>query len=381
MASTSFTLAALATMAVPGITVISAREHSYGDSDELVAAVIQTDRGELIVRVPRDATAERSQSAELLGLAALTVGARSMLPFEVPEVLGLTGAGQTRAVVYTYLSGEKVANEALAPDALIIGSVAAALRAIHSLPISLIADAGLPNYSAEACRENAARLVRRAHQTRLVPAAITSRWEQILDDDAIWAFEPTVIHGNIEQEQFLVENDHVVGLLGWSELSVDDPARDLAWSLAAGEATFESLLSRYDQERDITDLTSFAARVHFYHELEVAKWLLHGIDTHDKRVIDDAVLMFDVLMDRLPTAPRTTVEHQPLNVEQVEQLLDSTAVTKALETEGAAHTEATGQVLESTVTEYNQDDTATAPIAIVTDETHGSSETGEQRGL
>lgn len=381
MASTSFTLAALATMAVPGITVISAREHSYGDSDELVAAVIQTDQGEMIVRVPRDANAERSQSAELLGLAALTVGARSMLPFEVPEVLGLTGAGQTRAVVYTYLSGEKISNEALAPDALIIGSVAAALRAIHSLPISLIADAGLPNNSAEACRESAARMFRRAQQTRLVPAAISSRWEQILDDDAIWSFEPTVIHGNIEQEQFLVENDHVVGLLGWSALSVDDPARDLAWSLAAGEATFDSLLARYDQERDITDLASFATRAHFYHELEIAKWLLHGVDTHDRQVIDDAVLMFDVLMDRLPTAPRPTSEHQPLNVEQVEQLLDSTTVTKALETESVQHEDEDNQDVESTHPVPNQDGTATAPIPIVTDRTERTIENGNKDGV
>ena len=323
MASTPFTLAALATLAVPGLEVHSVREHSFGDTDELVAAVVSTDQGELIVRVPRDASAEQILGGELLGLSALTEGARSLLPFQVPSVIGQTKAGQTRAVVCTFLTGNKIDSARISADALVLASIASTLRAIHALPLSVVSDAGLPIRSAMDTRENAARLVRRAAETRLVPAAVIQRWETVLDTDSVWEFEPTVVHGNMQMEHLLVHNEHVTGVLGWSSLAVDDPAVDLAWLCAAGDDTFDSALARYRQERDVTSPEAFRARAQFYHELEVAKWLLHGVDAHDQSVIDDAVHMFDALVDRLPFAPEAVPRHEPLTVSEVESILTS----------------------------------------------------------
>jgi len=321
MASTPFTLAALATLAVPGLIVHSAREHSYGDSNELVAAVLTTDQGELIVRVPRDATAEQLLGGELLSLAALTEGARSVLPFEVPRVLGQTQAGQTRAAVFTFLPGSKIKSSRIAPDALILSSLASTIRSIHTLPQSIVHDAGLPVWSAQDSRENAARLVNRAERTRLIPASVESRWNQVLDTAGLWEFEPTVTHGNLNSEQFLVQNEHITGVLGWSQLAVDDPALDFAWLAASGEETFDAAVRLYRQTRDISDPAAFRARAFFVHELEIAKWLLHGVDTHDQTIIDDAVSMFDALVDRLSSAPSALPENETLSVAEVESLL------------------------------------------------------------
>ena len=332
MASTPFTLAALATMAVPGLEVYSAREHTYGDNDELVAAALTTDRGEVIVRVPREAAAEHILGGELLSLAALSEGARAMLPFAIPEVLGQTTAGETRAVVFTYLPGGKVATSTLDADALLLRSIAASLGALHSLPLSVVSDAGLPVRSAMDARENAARLVRRAQDTRLVPSAVLSRWEAILDDDRLWEFEPTVIHGNLQLDQFLVEGDTITGILGWSALAVDDPAQDLAWVCASGAETFHSALAQYREVREISDAAAFERRAFFTHELELAKWLLHGVELHDQNVIDDAVLMFDSLVDRLSSTPLSDDTHKPLSVTEVESMLDETPA-HALETQ------------------------------------------------
>lgn len=358
MASTPFTLAALATMAVPGLIARTAREHTYGDADELIAAVLLTDQGEVIVRVPRDATAEQLLGGELLGLAALTEGARSMLPFAVPTVIGQTKAGNTRAVVCTFLTGEKLSSPQIAPDALILASIASTLRAIHSLPLSIVSDAGLPMRSAMDARENAARLVRRAQETRLLPAAVSQRWESVLDDDKLWEFEPTVVHANMQIEQLLVVNEHVTGVLGWSSLAVDDPAVDLAWLCAAGEATFDSALVRYRQEREVSDPEAFRARAFFYHELEVARWLLHGVDTHDQSVTDDAVRMFDALVDRLPHAPSAVPQREALHVTEVESML---APVDEIVSEIAPP-----EVFSADMDSAN-DDTITEPIAIVTD--------------
>src|SRR5699024_3683883 len=88
MARSHLTLAALATSAVPGLDVTSAREHSYGRSGDFDSAVLERSGGApLIVRVPTHQAAESDQSAELVALAALTSGVRSLLPFAVPTVV------------------------------------------------------------------------------------------------------------------------------------------------------------------------------------------------------------------------------------------------------------------------------------------------------
>ncbi|MFC7765615.1 hypothetical protein [Leucobacter soli] len=106
MSSTPLTLAALATSAVPGLQVVGAREHTLDGEGAFSSAVLLTEDAELIVRVPRISSAEVRQSAEMLGQAALADGARSALPFQAPETLGITRAGETRAVVSTFLPGD-----------------------------------------------------------------------------------------------------------------------------------------------------------------------------------------------------------------------------------------------------------------------------------
>lgn len=89
MVYTSLTLAALATSAVSGLEVLGYRDFSEGD-DSASGAVLHTTQGDVLIRVPRNETAEVHQSAQILGQTALTDGVRSQLPFEIPRVLGVT---------------------------------------------------------------------------------------------------------------------------------------------------------------------------------------------------------------------------------------------------------------------------------------------------
>ena len=77
MATTPFTLAALATSAVPGLVVTGTRTHTMDGEGEFTAAVLTTETGDVIVRVPVSPAAEVKQSAELLSIAALAEGAGS----------------------------------------------------------------------------------------------------------------------------------------------------------------------------------------------------------------------------------------------------------------------------------------------------------------
>lgn len=325
MASIPFTLAALATSAVPGLVVVGVRENL--DDDTYASAVVTSEDDEMLVRVPRSQAAEVQQSAELLGLAALTEGSRSRLPFAVPRTLGMTRAGETRAVVFTLLGGSRFAAEDLAEDAILLQPIAEALAAIHELPLSVAQQGGLPVRSAQDLRLRATRLIDRASATRLLPETVLQRWEQAVETAELWDFSPVIVHGSLDADQMRVEDDRITAVLGWSELSLGDPATDLAWLLAAGPDVLDSVLARYSQLRNTGSLSHLRARAALYHELEVARWLLHGVDSHDQGIVDDAVSMLDRMVGAAgplghalaADAPRT-----PLGEAEVSALLDET---------------------------------------------------------
>ena len=325
MASIPFTLAALSTSAVPGLVVFGVREHESDDA--FVSAVIVTEDAELLVRVPRTHQAEVQQSAELLGLAALTEGPRSRLPFEVPATLGITRAGETRAVVTTHLDGARFEADALSDDAILLQPLADAIAAIHELPLTVAQNGGLPVRSAQDLRLLATRLVDRADATRLLPETVRRRWLHVLETSDLWDFTPTMVHGSLDAEQLRVDEDRITAVLGWSEFSVGDPATDLAWLLAGKPEVLDAVIARYARARNSESLAHLRARAALYHELEVARWLLHGTETHDQAVIDDAVTMLDRLVGTggaLGAAFTAAVAAAPLNSDEVVALLAQT---------------------------------------------------------
>lgn len=322
MASTPLTLAALATSAVPELRVDGVRTHTAGGAGAFVSAVLASEEGELIVRIPRTAAAEVQQSAELLGLGALLEGARSRLPFEVPRTLGMTRAGDSRAVVSTFLAGGLVSADDLESDALLLQPLAEALAAIHELPVSLVQEAGLPLRSAEEVRVQALRLVERAEATRLLPETVHERWSQALRAPSLWDFAPTVVHGSLDVDQLRVEHDRITGVLGWSELSAGDPAADLAWLLGSGPEVLEAVLARYGTLRTAGHLGRLRARARFHHELGVARWLLHGVESHDDAVVDDAIGMLDRMVDRLGSLSSPVPMRATATGDEVDRLLD-----------------------------------------------------------
>ena len=233
MASTPFTLAALATSAVPGLSVTGTRPHTAGSGGAFASAVLSTSEGDVIVRVPQSSSAEVQQSAELLALAALAEGARGGLPFAIPATLGMTRAGDTRAVVSTFLAGSPAAMQNVAGDSELLQGTAEAIAAIHGLPTGVVREGGLPTRSAEDVRAITERLVQRAADTGMLPATVRRRWQDVLDADAVWSFEPVPVHGSLAPESLLVDGSELRGVLGWSELSLGDPATDLGWLLDA----------------------------------------------------------------------------------------------------------------------------------------------------
>ncbi|MFC5338596.1 phosphotransferase [Leucobacter denitrificans] len=323
MASLPLTLAALATSAVPGLTAVAVRPHQLA-SEDYSAAILTTEDSEVIMSVPRTQQAETTQSASVLGISALSDGARSELPFEVPRVLGITRAGETRAVAMTFIPGFHFDVSDLESDALLIDSLAESIAAIHALPRSLAQQGGLPNRSAQDQRLAVTRIVDRAAATRNLPETVLHRWTEVLEAAEVWDFAPNMVHGTLSGDTVLVEEDRVVGILDWSGLSIGDPASDLAWLHEASPDVFEAVASRYFSRCNTGDSRSFRSRTRFYHELEIARWLLHGVDTHDQQIVDDAVGMLDQLVDRLSLLDAPLEARQQLSEAEAIDLLDQT---------------------------------------------------------
>lgn len=297
MASIPFTLAALATSAVPDLVVLGVTSEEQDEAFR--SAVITNGTDEFLVRVPRTELAEVRQSAELLGLASLSEGSRAVLPFSVPETLGMTRAGDTRAVVTTHLSGDQFEVDALREDSLLLQPIAAMLAAIHGLPLGVAQQGGLPIRTAQDLRLQATRTIDRAEATRLLPQTVLDRWKHVVESSELWDFAPTMVHGSLDADQLRIADEQITGVNGWSELSVGDPAGDFAWLLNAGPEVLDGVLARYAKLHTSVSFPHVRARAALYSELEIARWLFHGIDTHDETVVNDAVAMLDRLVDTI----------------------------------------------------------------------------------
>ncbi|CAD6001587.1 phosphotransferase [Agreia sp. COWG] len=329
MARSHFTLAALSTAAVPGADVVSTRPISTGQGGRYDSAVVTLrDRSELIVRVPTSQEAETEQSLDLVALNALTAGFRGRLPFEVPHVEGQTPVANTRAVVYGYVPGTPASLAHLDAADPVAEAIGRAIASIHSLPTSVVTDSGLPvQTSADAARD--ARTIKdRAAATGAVPSELLSRWSTALEDSALWQFQPTVVHGSLSPESFLVAGDVVTGVLGWSQLQVGDPAADLFWlSSAPSEMVATRVFGSYNLARSTPVDRQLRKRARLYAELEIAKWLLHGAEKRDDTIMADAKTMLaglSVSVESDMLNPLSTDTGQIMAVEEVEEMLRRT---------------------------------------------------------
>lgn len=335
MARSHLTLAALATSAVPGLDIAAAQpfsSHRHGDFD--TALLTARDGAHYLVRVPNSAAAEAAQNAELAALAAMSSGVRSRLPFALSSFVGQTvlrgrdGRPARRATVHEFVYGRRVRLERLFPGPL-PQSIGAALAAVHLLPTSFVVDAGLPVVTALDTLRTVVGIMDRAAATSLVPASLLARWESATDDIGLWQFPSTVIHGAMNADALLHSGDsedRLVGVIGWSDLRIGDPARDLAWALSAPSPdTVDLMLEAYGEVRIGAGLPQLRRRAMLYAELELAKWLLYGVDTRDDSIIQDAVEMLDVLLASVDGHTAGGLAHETgpiLDVEEVERMLD-----------------------------------------------------------
>jgi len=290
----SLQLAALATVAVPGLDVVATRPPQKVTADYEWCGGRAAAGRHWVVQAPVHAAAATALDAEVEVLRALASAVRAgHLPFEVavPEGSAPTREGW-RAIVNRELPGRELELDALTPGPGPTASLGRAIAAIHELDPGLIADAGLPVYDAASYRARRLAEFDDAARTGLVPPVLLARWERALEDIALWRFSACPVHGDLAPENILVKNGHISAITNWSNAHVGDPSEDLAWLYAAApEQSLDTLEEAYAMARSERPDPHLVGRALLYSELAVARWLLHGVRIGNPEIIRDAESM------------------------------------------------------------------------------------------
>ncbi|WP_052460519.1 phosphotransferase [Microbacterium gorillae] len=301
MARSALTLAAAATAAVPGLEIVEASPLTTGTNGRNDAAMATlVDGRRVAVRIPLDESADADLAAEALALRALTDGVRSLVSFAIPEFLGAAPVPEGRVFVTTFIPGYQVPAASIPAGRGVAASLGAALAAIHALPESVVRGAGLPVRTASDVRDEVRRVLEESSATGRVPVRLMVRWRDVIDDDAVWQFEPAVSLGGASATSFVYDEvsaePAVVGVIDWHGLQVADPALDLQFLTSAPEAV-DTVHSAYAAASHRAPDESLRVRARLHAELEFARWLLHGRDQHREDVMDDAAALLDSLAD------------------------------------------------------------------------------------
>ncbi len=310
---TPIELAAVATAAVPGLAPVACAPEPDDAADFDSAMLLDSDRKRWRVRSPKHPEASARLETELLVLRAFSPGIRAELPFLMPTVAGTVRRGELTTFVYSHLSGAPQSVEELAAGGTKLArELGAAMAAIHDLPPGLVNNADLPSYTANEFRQRRLNELDQAATTGKIPATLLRRWEHALEDVALWRFSPCVVHGDLHEDNVLVENRRVMAVTGWTDLRVGDPADDFAWLVAINDHAFvDAVQEAYAAARKESPDRHLLRRAALSAEFALAQWLVKGVAADDSRMITEAEEMLRTLENDIATFGGQPISTEP----------------------------------------------------------------------
>lgn len=302
MKITPLYLAALAVDAIDGLEAVGTRGHLDSTTDFISATVIDARGRHWLVKYPTNSFAGAALEAEA-ALAPELLGElrASHLPFDIMRPAGWADAEDRRAFIYPEPFGApKIFDDMTAEEARALGR---AIASIHSLSPSIIDNAGLPVYTSEQYRQRLMAELSDADHTDLLPALLRRRWDDALHDGSLWNFVPTVVHGDVSDENFLWSDDTIATVLGWGEAQVADPALDLASLLPLPDELLQPAVHAYENTRGITLDKATRLRTAFMSEFSILRWLMYGVNTQNRDIQVEAARMLEELAEEVAINP------------------------------------------------------------------------------
>ncbi|WP_028279117.1 macrolide 2'-phosphotransferase [Arthrobacter sp. H5] len=305
-------LAALASAAVPGLTPtgVSGAPDDVADFD---SALLIDDAGrQWRVRSPKHAEASMRLETELQVLRMFAPGIRAELPFLIPHIAGTVRQGELCTFVYSHLEGSTRSLDALAGSGTEFAhELGRVLAAIHELPPALVHNADLPSYEANEFRQRRLNELDQAATTGRIPADLLRRWEHALEDVSLWRFSPTVVHGDLHEDNVLVSAGRVGAITGWTDLRIGDPADDFAWLIAASDPRFaDEVHQAYTAARSDAADPHLMRRAALAAEFALAQWMVRGLALKDPDMIAEAHDMMSTLASDLRDEENARAEEE-----------------------------------------------------------------------
>ncbi len=288
MGKPSLILAALAADALPGLRFVQVQNQTREDAAVTVELLTTDDDRLILLKSPLTAVANTDLGTEVRALQVLK---NLSLPFSISAFLGKTSPKAIRnALAFEYVPGSPIDMSRLRSDEPIISSIGQALSAIHSIPTSLVSSAGLPEYDpAQRVRERVAEFDR-AMDTGKIHPDLLERWQTALFDVNLFKYQPTVVHGSLKSDFVLTQGNDVVGVIEWGQLSIDDPAADLAFAFGEAQPEIADAIT-LAYEGSIRADRNLKQRAHLYYELSFVTYLLSCISRGDEDEIESAAAM------------------------------------------------------------------------------------------
>ena len=332
-------LAALATRAVPGLSPTGVADAPDDARDFMSAVVVDGSGNRWRVRGPQHQQAAMRLETEVQVLRGFSTAIRAELPFRVPSVAGATRVEEMRVFVYNHLPGEPVELAQLvraAPE--LVEDLGRTVAAVHDLSEAVVDHADLPGYSAERVRQRRLNELDAAAATGQVPPLLLRRWERAMEDTSLWGFAPTVVHGDLHEDNLLIEGDRVMAVTGWTDLHVGDPADDLAWLIASPDQTFsDRVVAAYSSHRRSEPDEHMLRRAALSAEFALAQWMIRGTTGGNEQMVQEAAALLKQLASDIETYGGRPIALEPPQGDEPRPSAD-TQDSKPVRRAGAAAT-------------------------------------------
>lgn len=215
MTSTPLQLAAIVSAGVPGLYPVAALPSADDALDFDSAIIIDSADKRWRVRAPKHPEASVRLEAEHVILQSFTPGLRARLPFLVPTIVGTVPLDGRQAFIYTHNPGSHYDIDDLADlshrtregQPNIADEIARHIATIHVFPTTIVEDADLPVYTGQQVRERRLAELDLAVATGKVPSGLLTRWEEQLNDSVMWDFRPRVIHGDLNEDNLVLDQE------------------------------------------------------------------------------------------------------------------------------------------------------------------------------